>query len=197
MAQGKNLSGMRFSMLKVISFSSTTNGRIWHCECDCGCSRKVSSRDLTDLRVKSCGCLLHGKIITPEYRAWQSLKDRCYNEKYNQYKNYGGRGITVCDRWKNSFIDFFHDMGSRPSRAHSMDRIDVNGNYEKDNCKWSTIDEQKRNRTNSHIYTYKGVTKSLTEHGRDHGLTSGCVWVRVIKMGWDLASALETPVRKR
>lgn len=89
----------------------------------------------------------HGRYGTPEYRAWDAMKQRCTNPKANGYDGYGGRGITVCDRWRYSFENFYADMGDRPSRDHSLDRIDNEGNYEPGNCRWATHSEQMKNRT--------------------------------------------------
>jgi len=91
----------------------------------------------------------HGLSNTVEYKAWKRMKNRCYNKNDNRYHDWGGRGIRVCDRWINSFTNFLSDVGLRPSDKHSLDRIDNNGNYEPNNCKWSTGSEQSRNRRNS------------------------------------------------
>lgn len=88
---------------------------------------------------------LHGMIKTSEYNSWTCMKQRCYNKKHMAYSQYGGRGITVCDKWRNSFLAFYRDMGDKPSSRHSLDRIDNNGNYEPSNCKWSTYEEQQHN----------------------------------------------------
>jgi len=88
----------------------------------------------------------HKDSQTPEYASWEHMKDRCYNQNCNRYYLYGGRGIKVCERWRNSYVAFLKDMGRKPSHIHSIDRLDTNGNYEPSNCKWSTPKEQANNR---------------------------------------------------
>ena len=124
--------------------------------CECGSLIIANSYSVTSGRTKSCGCLQrelfgsrrfkHGKTNTIEYRTWQAMKRRCYNKNTKDFRLYGKRGITVCKRWKNSFVNFLTDMGNRPSKLHSIDRINNNGNYTPVNCKWSTDFEQNNNR---------------------------------------------------
>jgi hypothetical protein len=137
--------------------------RMFECLCDCGNIKKVSLSDLRSNNTKSCGCLnlenlknssiKHSHWIngnpTSEYNSYQALKQRCYNKNRKNYFNYGGRGIKVCDRWLNSFINFLEDMGPKPNNKYSIDRIDVNGNYEPSNCRWSTQKEQQNNKRNN------------------------------------------------
>lgn len=147
-----DLTGRIFGRLTVIEEVNKKGRDIeWVCKCCCGNTVTVRRSSLMSERTKSCGCLwrekqtTHNASKTPEYRVWQSMKQRCNNAKAYRYKDYGERGIVVCDRW-NSFECFFEDMGQRPSISHSVDRIDNDGNYEPGNCKWSTRSEQQRNK---------------------------------------------------
>jgi len=158
--------GKRYGRLLVVGFQ---NGK-WECKCDCGKVTYVLGGNLRSGRQKSCGCLdyerkvKHGNTSgskeTPEYRAWKNMKKRCYNTKDKYYQDYGGRGIKVCDRWLHSFENFLEDMGKRPSPKHSLDRIDYNGDYSPENCRWVTASEQIINQRlrKDNKSGYKGVT---------------------------------------
>lgn len=159
-----DLTGRRFGRLLVISFHSSQNYiSKWLCRCDCGMEKVINGGSLTTGKVVSCGCYRiethtkHNMSYSPEYRTWAGIKSRCYNPKAPRYPNYGERGITVCDRWLESFDNFYADMGDRPSKDYSIERLDVNGNYEPSNCKWATRFEQQRNirvqRNNSSGFT--------------------------------------------
>ena len=145
--------GTRFGRLVVVCLqgSDKWGSRQYDCLCDCGGRKVVVQYNLTSGHVRSCGCLQrerrikHGMSSSPEYVAWLNMRDRCFKEQDPNYKNYGGRGITVCDRWKDSFQNFYEDMGPRPSGL-TLERVDNNGNYEPNNCEWATRAAQLSNR---------------------------------------------------
>src|SRR5690625_4623865 len=161
--KAKNLLGKRVGKVTVIrrDGSKGTNAA-WLCKCDCGTSLTISGGDISRGRKKSCGCAhnhrkKHGMSQTKIYRVWKSMHDRCRRERNPAYERYGGRGIKVCDRWK-SFENFIEDMGERPEGG-TLERIDNDGNYEPDNCKWATYLDQARNRR-----TNKRKTVGIFEH---------------------------------
>jgi hypothetical protein len=148
-----DLTGQKFGRLTVVRRDGSNKHKkaIWFCKCDCGNEKRVTTGNLKSGGVRSCGCLQieirtrHSKSDTLEYYIWSQMIQRCENPKNKHYKDYGQRGISVCERWHN-FKNFYADMGDKPSPKLSLDRIDVNGNYEPSNCKWSTPLEQTLNR---------------------------------------------------
>lgn len=161
-ANAKDISGMRFGRLQVVNVSHSQKrtrlkGTVlyWNCICDCGNEAIISAHSLNRGDAKSCGCYhselltaantTHGFSKSSECGIWYSMKQRCFNPKSKRYADYGGRGITMADAWRESFDTFYADMGPRPSSKHSIDRINNDGNYEPGNCRWATATEQARN----------------------------------------------------
>ena len=163
----KNMFGLKFGRLTVIArIANGPEHARWQCRCDCGSPFECLGYRLRNGSATSCGCLAretislkqtkHGEAgkrkdgacpkPTPEYRAWMNMQKRCYNPRTKNFKNWGGRGIKVCKRWRDSFENFLADMGRRPSDSHSMDRYpDNDGDYKKRNCRWATAKEQRAN----------------------------------------------------
>lgn len=156
----KDLTGQRFAMLVVSEFAgavvTTRSFRRWLCRCDCGSEVVVRAQSLLSGNTKSCGCqhaqgkVVHGharaKHHEPEYAIWTAMKNRCGNPSDKAWKNYGGRGIRVCERWRNSYLAFISDVGRRPSPELSIDRINNDGNYEPGNVRWATREQQQANK---------------------------------------------------
>lgn len=135
------------------------------------------------------------KTNEAEYRAWCHMKTRCSLPSVDRFPLYGGRGIRVCDRWLESFSNFLADMGPRPSSRHSIEREDVDGNYEPSNCRWATRVEQARNKSNNRLLTHNGVTRCLTEWALVAGMSPTRVLAR-LNRGWSVADALFRPKRR-
>lgn len=195
------LIGSKFVRLTVISQAGTDkhHNRLFECLCDCGKTKVVNGNDLKTGNTKSCGCFKldqkkqqltkHGMTETPEYFAWQAMKNRCYREKDEHFHRYGGRGITVCERWIECFENFISDMGFRPSGKHSLDRKNNDGNYEPDNCKWSTKKEQCNNRASNNRINLNGVLKTVAEWSEELGIKPSTILYR-INHGWTPERAL-------
>lgn len=197
----KDLTGRVFGMLTVVGYVGQDRQKmsLWLCQCACGASTVVRGPSLlrkTD-PTKSCGCLsraaakTHGATKTPEYGVWRNMYQRCTNPNNPQYRNYGGRGIRVCARWRESFDNFLADMGARPSPQHSIDRIDTNGNYTPENCRWATPVQQSNNKNDNRLITYQGQTHTLAEWSRLIGMSKkGLSWR--LNNGWTVEDALST-----
>ena len=153
----------------------------------------MTDHELLEMAAKAAGKReRHGMDRTPEHCAWVSMKQRCTNPKKREYEHYGGRGIKVCDEWMRSFLAFFAYVGPRPSAKHSLDRIDVNGNYEPGNVRWATQQEQADNTRTVKMVTLNGKTQSHSAWAREMGLAVGQITAR-IKSGWSVEEAILTP----
>lgn len=193
-----DITGERYGRLVVIERSGAMNGHVaWKCQCDCGKEHIARSGDLRQGRQISCGCIkkeglhkTHGKSSSRLYRIWQNMKSRCTNDGIEAYKDYGGRGITICDEWKNDF-QAFHDwaMANGYSDELSIDRISVNGNYEPSNCRWATRKEQANNKNDNNKITLKGETHTLAEWSVITGIKRATIKSR-LDAGMDVEKAL-------
>lgn len=134
----------------------------------------------------------HG-TTSPEYNAWHAIKQRCSNPKHPSYKDYGARGISICDRWNDSFYNFLADRGPRPSSNHSIDRINNNGNYEPGNCRWATHAEQARNKRTNSLVTINGKTMCVTDWCEHYKISTNVVFTRIYKLKWDIERAITEP----
>jgi len=202
-----NLSGLKFGRLIAKNIVGLTKDKrcLWLCVCDCGNTKICTSKNLKDGCTKSCGCLKketdikngkankkHGYKGTRTYNIWRDMLDRCKNEKNISYKNYGGRGIKVCDRWDisegGSFENFIKDMGEIP-KGLTIDRIDNNGNYCPENCKLSTRKQQSRNTRKNHLITFGGKTQCLSAWAEEYNICLQTLWYR-IKRGLSIKDAI-------
>jgi hypothetical protein len=176
----------------------------WLCECDCGNKVIVSSHSLSkglkgEGGTRSCGCLMkvkpikHGLFDSRIYRIWAIMLQRCTNPKNSGYASYGGRGITVCEEWKD-FKNFFADMGHAPE-GRTLDRRDNSLGYSKENCGWATRKEQGNNRRSNTYITYNGQKKTLSQWASATGITTWCISGR-LKSGWPIEKALTEPTKR-
>lgn len=208
-----NLTGQRFGRLLVIEPVRANSHGTWYYRCKCDCGNEIIKLGSTMTNHSSCGCYAmernrechatHAKSKTRLFHVWMGMKQRCYNKRGHAYHNYGGRGITVCDEWKNDFVAFEtwavangYDENAEKGK-YSLDRIDVNGNYEPSNCRFISMSEQAGNKRNNVLVDYKGETKTIAEWARETGLTHSTIRARLLR-GWDAEKTLTTPIlRKR
>ena len=209
-----DLTGQIFGRLKVLK-KHGINKRgetLWICECSCGELTKATTYQLRSGSKKSCGCLKnemgkinftkHGESHSRLHSLWTGVKSRCNNPNHKQYKDYGGRGIKVCEEWDKNFIsfrDFMLSIGydeALPIGEQTIERINVNGNYEPSNCKLITKREQNFNKRCNHKVTYKGVTKTLVEFAEEYNLDVENLYNRINNYGYTIEEAIEKPVRK-
>lgn len=196
-----DLTGETFGYLTVLQrMGNDKNGSaLWLCQCVCGNTTIVRTAVLRNGHTTSCGCmqkqanLLHGQYETRLYSSWECMKSRCNNPNNIGYNNYGGRGITVCDEW-NEFINFQDwALNNGYQEGLTIDRIDVDGNYEPENCRWSTKIEQANNRRTCNMIAYFGETHSLKDWCRILNLPYSLIHTRMYKLKWDFWTAISTP----
>lgn len=195
----KDITGNVYGSLTVIKFDYIKNHRTyWICKCVCGNHRSVYLRNIKR-QFTTCYCkrmksrYRESVAKTKEYYVWLHIKSRCYNENDKGYKNYGARGIIVCDEWLKSFSRFLLDMGIAPSKTHSVDRIDNSGNYQPDNCRWATATEQQNNTRRNKLIEYNNQIKTLPNWCRDLNLSYATVRHRLF-VGWSVDDAFSYPI---
>jgi hypothetical protein len=208
----------RLTIIRNCGYYTSPSGRKDRkviCLCECGNKKIVRKCHLTSNRTKSCGCLhkekslinqklcirigkdshfyKHGMANTRFYEIWRGMLSRCYNKNQPLFKNYGGRGIVVCNRWKK-FENFKQDMFNKYNDLLTIDRINVNGNYCKKNCKWSTKQEQSLNKRNTVYIKYNGIKKTRFQWAKDFGIKNKTLKDRIDKLGWSIENSLKTPL---
>lgn len=176
MGKFQDLTGKRFGRLVVTKYLGNYR---WECKCDCGKITEVASEHLKANRIRSCGCLFfdtvrtHGLTNSRLYKIREGMIDRCYNTHSRSYKDYGERGISICKEWRNDFMSFYNwALNNGYQEDLSIDRIDVNGNYEPSNCRWIPMGEQSKNTRKNVYFTYNGKTQVLSDWAREFGIPS-------------------------
>lgn len=212
----ENILGRRFGRLVVVSdeirrekIGKYTKYYI-SVICDCGIRKEVGLGPLIRGSTSSCGCLKrdtdkknldsikHGCSKTREYKIWDAMKQRCYSPNFDAYPYYGGRGISICDQWRNSFEAFIFDMGKCPYEKGRIDRVDSNGNYEPSNCRWvATQKEQANNTRGNRFVEYMGQRKTVSQWCDELKIVPGMVALRRMHAGWDQIEAITIPIKGR
>lgn len=216
----KNITGQRFNMLVALETTrvSPSGQAYWRFRCDCGGEKEIRASHAKSGQIKSCGCssgaligashtkhgYWKGNVSAPEYSAWCLARTRCHNPNNQAFKDYGARGISMCDRWrvgedgKSGFECFIADMGDRPTPRHSLDRVENDKGYSPDNCRWATRIEQMRNTRGLRFVEYGGRTMCVSEAIEAAG--SVIEIDRVVKRlnrGWSVQDAVTTPTLRR
>ena len=215
-----DLTGKRFGRYTVISRAESQTYRdckrvrtrtMWNCKCDCGNVKVVSADALRGGHVVSCGCykkehdhtrcMTHGATVdrkrTRLYKIWDGMKARCYNPRKTYYPIYGGRGIEMCDEWHYSFESFRNwALANGYDDSLTIDRIDNDGNYCPENCRWATVSQQNNNKSTSHYLTYNGETKTIMQWAEATGFTFHAIYARLAK-GMTVEEALLTPLQTK
>ena len=205
-----DLTGKKFGFLTVINLANTKNRNnggkeyYWLCKCDCGNEKIIRGSTLKNGATQSCGCkqkeiaiavnTKHNKANTKLYKIFFSMKQRCLNSKNKAYKHYGARGINIYQDWLNNFENFYNwAINNGYKEGLSIDRIDVNGNYEPENCRWVTMNEQTKNTRHNKYITYNNQTKILSDWAREYGFSNRQIIIDRLKRGWSIKDALTTP----
>ncbi len=196
--------GSRFGTREVTAFGNIGRGEFCILKCDlCDAEAKIFVRELVKEVEFPCNmCRVknlkksHGDSGSPEHRTWKNIYRRCYNKNSQDYQYYGGKGIIVCDRWSgpDGYANFLTDMGRKPFDDASIDRINTHGNYEPSNCRWTDATTQARNKTNNHLLTVDGETKTVAEWAERYGIDEASIRLRV-SIGWTHKNAVTLPIQ--
>ena len=204
-----DLSGQIFERLTVIRRvkHATSPKAHWLCRCICGTTIIARASRLKTGATKSCGCYqreavgkrfsTHGGTKIPGYTSWNKMLYRCYKPTSKDFADYGGRGITVCEEWRTSFMQFLADMGPRPTPQHTVDRKDNEGPYSKENCYWATRLEQMNNTRKNHFLSFDGKSQTIAQWARELGISSGVIDARLRRSHWSVERTLTTPVHRQ
>lgn len=210
--KAENLKEMRFGYLTVLDrvkdIEKNDGYAYWKCKCDCGKITIVPSNHLKSGHTRSCGCLqrekvkesatTHGLSKEKLHNIWMSMISRCENISNSSYRNYGARGVTVCQEWKSDFMTFYTWAIINGYREGlSIERKDVNGNYEPDNCTWATYKEQQNNKRNNHFITFNGRTQTMTQWAEEIGISCGTLSNRINVAKWSVERALTEPINEK
>ena len=214
-----DLTGQTFGRLTVVEYHGIDKHRKaqWSCICSCGNSAIVGGRSLTTRNTQSCGCLkkemlvarnnfgkgqispnrTHNMSKSGEHNSWTLMKQRCTNPNNPNFKDYGERGIKMFEPWIESFEEFFSHVGKKPTKFHTIERINNDGGYFPGNVKWGTRKEQANNQRSNHMITFEGETMNMTQWAKHLGVTRGLLKDRIVKLGWGIEKALTQPVNHR
>jgi hypothetical protein len=197
----------RLTIIKRVENSKFLEAQ-WLCKCECGNTKIVKANNLKRGSTKSCGCLkkeqdcknimktTHGKHNTRLYKIFYSMKERCYNENNINYHRYGGRGIKICDEWLKDFMNFYNwAMRNGYQNNLTIDRIDNDGNYEPNNCRWVTKKEQSNNTSRNRYVIYNGEKLTLSQFCEKYNMNRSTIYNRM-ERGWDIKKAINTPTKK-
>lgn len=207
-----DVTGKKFSKLTAIRIiGKKRKANLWLCSCECGNETTAIVSQLSRGDKTSCGCkkkelrqprpdmvqrnkdrAIHSMSGGYTYSSWKAMKSRCYDLKDKDYPRWGGRGITVCNAWKTSFVEFFKDMGERP-KGHTIDRIDNNGNYEPGNCRWAVQKTQSNNTRKNYYVEYQGRTQTAKQWAEELKLVEYKTLLYRLRTGWETHAALTTP----
>ena len=203
-----DFTGIKFNYLTMIERIGTNKYQqaLWLCKCDCGETTIAIGSEVKSGKKKSCGCYktsrlikrvtTHGLYDTRLHHTWGNMKDRCYNKNSGEYYAYGGRGIAVCEEWRHNFQAFYDWAVSHGySDNLTIERVNVDGNYEPQNCKWATRKEQMNNTRRNRKLTYNGKVQTLQQWADETGIRVQTLWIR-LDHGWDVEKALTTPVKQ-